>query len=145
MVQVGYTIGLIVFGLLLLIGLVWTAVGAAYREVGVFLGGASFAIAIAVVGFLTLWPFDMQYHSYVMTAGTVKSLQLRQYAEDHGTTQYYGVEFADGRIRKCGDLRCGLLKPGDDLTLWCVREYQFGPTDAGWTCDWGSSTRVKAQ
>lgn len=151
MVQTGYVTCLIIPGILILVfatGAVICGIGAIrdryQNDLWFFCGLWSLCLVVcAGLLFAVAWPFDMQYHSYQLTSGTVKSVVTRQYAEDHGSTDYFGIEFTDGRIRKCNDMRCGLLKPGDQLKLWCVREYQFGPTDAGWGCDWNSSPRVK--
>jgi hypothetical protein len=42
------------------------------------------------------------------------------------------------QIYRCDDSRCSLLKPGDELSLWCIREWQQASTP-GYDCNFGDS------
>jgi hypothetical protein len=91
-----------------------------------------------------LYPYDMQYHRYKHVEGTVSSIEARMLADGDGTTQNYAVRFETDDTYRCDDSRCSLVKPGDQLSLWCIREWQYAST-SGWGCRFDKSRRAGAQ
>lgn len=113
---------------------------------GVLLGWAYGLIvaALVIAGIFTAmtWPpFNSEYHSYKQVSGVVTEVQGRLVGEDRSTNQVFAVRLAGSdQIYRCDDTRCALLKPGDTLTLWCMREWQQASTP-GYVCNFGASTR----
>lgn len=94
-------------------------------------------LVVCSVGLWALWPLDMEYHQWRRVSGPVAAVQARMMGDGSGgTTQQYAVRYVDGRQRRCDDTRCSLLRPGDDLTLWCIREWQWAAED-GYACRYG--------
>jgi hypothetical protein len=94
-------------------------------------------LSLSVAGF---WPYDMEYHRYRHVAGVVDQTEARMLADGGGgTTQQYAVRLReDASIYRCDDSRCSLLKPGDRLSLWCIREWVYASTP-GWGCQFDHS------
>lgn len=101
----------------------------------VFWGGVACLVLTVVITAVALFPYDMQYHSYRHVEGSVDAVQARMIGDgDGGTTQMFAVRFSgDGTAYRCDDSRCSLLKPGNHLSLWCIREWQYAST-SGWVC-----------
>ncbi len=99
--------------------------------------GAPVALLLVVGLFIgTAWPpFNMDYHSYRQVHGTVADVQARFLGDGNSTSQMYAVRLADsGQIYRCDDTRCSLLKPGDQVWLWCIREWVQASTP-GYDCN----------
>lgn len=142
-VSIAFVAGLSVASLVALLSLICIPIGIWWRREdphygmgGMLIVGAAIALA-ATVG-LSLWafyPYDMQYHQYRKVTGTVQNIQARMLAENKGTTQQYALKLDKGTYR-CDDSRCSLLKPGDPVALWCIRDWQYS-SESGWRCRWG--------
>lgn len=101
----------------------------------VFLG-AVVAVAAVVMFTAGAWPpFNMDYHQYRSVHGTVAEVQDRFLGGEHGSTQLFAVRLAGSdQVYRCDDTRCSLLKPGDEVWLWCKREWQQASTP-GFVCN----------
>jgi hypothetical protein len=97
------------------------------------------AAVLAAVTLWWAWPLDMQYHQFRLTEGTVVAVSSPRIlgSSDGGqVSQVYAVDIAGVGVRRCDDTRCALLQPGDWLSLWCERDYQWASTP-GWVCRFG--------
>lgn len=146
MISIGFVVGCICAGIFLIAGGAATGAGLYMRRhdddwLIAFIPGV---LCVLVTAGLTAWgmfPYDMQYHRYKHVAGTVDNVQTRLLADgDSGTTQNFAVRLREaGDIYRCDDTRCSLLKPGDHLELWCIREWQYAAT-SGWVCKFDKTT-----
>lgn len=104
----------------------------------IFVGGGLLVLLVTIGIFIVAtWPlFDMEYHSYKLVNGQVAESQSRLLAEGKGTTQNFAVMLAGTNdIYRCDDTRCSLLKPGDHIWMWCIREWQQAATP-GYVCNY---------
>lgn len=101
---------------------------------------AYFAAVVFFIGFAVgLYPYDMEYHSYRHVQGTVAATQPRLLRNGDSTSQYYALRLReDGKTYRCDDTRCSLIKQGDQVALWCIREYEYAST-SGWGCRFDST------
>ncbi len=103
-----------------------------------FGGGILLAVIVVAATIGLSWPtFDMEYHRYKPVGGTIDQIQPRMLADgDGGTSQMFAVRFRGvGTMFRCDDSRCSLLKPGDQLWLRCIREWQYA-AEHGWKCNY---------
>lgn len=140
----GFTAGLTVTIVLAVICLAVVAWGLVYSRtaaydavdgwwlVGVGAVGLLITVAAAAIAF---YPYDMQYHRYKPVTGTVEESTARMLASgDGGSTQQFAVRFVGSpQVYRCDDTRCALVKPGDRLSLNCIRDYEYAST-SGWRC-----------
>jgi hypothetical protein len=150
--SLGFIIGSIIAGLLIVIGIVGLFVGSALRRrgdrdygEGAMVLGFSIALLVITCGATAFidYPYDMQYHRYVHVEGTIDVIEARMLADgDGGTSQNYAVRFKEsGDTYRCDDSRCTPLKSGDWLSLWCIREWQYASTP-GWVCNFDRSKQA---
>ncbi len=100
----------------------------------VFWGGILAATVIVAISAASLYPYDMEYHRYKHVTGTVDRVEARMLADGEATSQQYAVRYqGTGEVYRCDDSRCSLLRQGDQLELWCIREWQYAST-SGWVC-----------
>jgi hypothetical protein len=105
------------------------------------MGGISL-LAVAVV--LALFPlvgwalvgFNGEYMAYHPVSGKVDQIASRQIADGKGMSQRY-VFTIGGQPYGVDDTRAALVKPGDTVSLNCVREFVWGSTNNGYACNWG--------
>lgn len=100
-------------------------------------GGVAAVIILGITGFID-FPFSAPYHEYQVVSGKVQSVESRLIASNEsggGTTQVFPVQIG-GQTYKCDDTRCAQLKPGSDVTLLCIKEWEFNGTP-GFECNWG--------
>ena len=142
-ISLSFVVGLSVAGFFAFIAFLTLVGGIIYRIKAGWGQDAWIPITIgAVVLVVTLsfsawgfFPYKMEYHQYRHVAGTVDQVEARMLASgDKGTTQNYAVRLReDGQTYRCDDSRCSLLKPGDHISLWCIREWQYAST-SGYRC-----------
>jgi hypothetical protein len=101
-------------------------------------------VVLVVGGAWTFWPFSMEYHQYTHVQGTVAAdVDARLLGTGVGNTrnvsQVYAVPIEHAGIFRCDDTRCGLLHKGDQIALWCMRQYQWASTP-GWVCRYDRSS-----
>lgn len=80
-----------------------------------------------------LWgwhPYDMRYHRYVHVEGIVREVGVQMLDGD----QVHAIKIGDVTY-ECDDARCSLVKSGQRLSLWCIREYRANATH-GWRCNY---------
>lgn len=154
MISISFVVGLIVVGLFVLLSVVSILGGRAILRHDLtfdsdFLGplwiwvGSAFLTLTLGISAWGFYPYDMQYHRYKHVEGTVDVAEARMLADgDGGTTQNFAVRFKEtGETYRCDDTRCSLLKPGDYLSLWCIREWQYAST-SGWNCRFDKTRQV---
>lgn len=109
------------------------------RKVGrVWVGPAAFVALLFVVWMLfAFYPWNSAYHQYREVDGTVTQVSSRLVAGDKATNQKFVVTL-QGSSQQFGidDTRASLLKPGDAVTLSCIKSYQYG-AQFGYNCNWG--------
>lgn len=89
-------------------------------------------IPIAALGF---YPFNMAYHSYRPVSGVVEKIDSRFISTGSKSTETkFVVKFAgDSQLYGCTDTRCANTKPGERLSLACIRVWQYAGVD-GYDC-----------
>lgn len=90
------------------------------------------ALAVVIIGAISLLPYDMAYHSYRTHAGVVSSNKATQQQQDWVIT-FQG----SNRQYDCGETRCSQALPGDTLELRCVKSNVWQATDY-YDCLFGS-------
>lgn len=96
-------------------------------------------IVLGIIG-LAMWPWQAEYHQYRPVHGTVANISNRFVGGDHSTSQKFVVTLTSGSQQYgITDTRAALLKPGDPVSLRCIRVYEYGSNDAGYDCKWGQS------
>jgi heme/copper-type cytochrome/quinol oxidase subunit 2 len=147
-VSLSFIVGLIVAGLITVAGIVVTVLGVrwwrreradrSYSETE-FAAVTTIAGIVAVVVTLGIsawvfFPYSMEYHQFRHVEGNVQDVQSRFLGDGKSTSQNYAVRLTeDGQTYRCDDSRCSLLKPGDHISLWCIREWQYAST-SGYRC-----------
>jgi hypothetical protein len=138
MISVWYIVGWVVIAVCLLIGVGFTIFGLSDGDGTVvwLLGVPTIVLTLAIGGWGMWPPFDMEYHRYKHVAGTVDSIDPRMLSDGQGgTSQLYPIRLReDGQTYRCDDSRCALVKPGDRIELWCIRQWQYASTH-GWVCN----------
>lgn len=102
---------------------------------------AGVVLVVATVG-VSAWaffPYRMEYHQFRHVQGTVQDVQSRFLGDGKSTSQNFAVRLnEDGQTYRCDDSRCSLVKPGDHISLWCIREWQYAST-SGYQCRFDST------
>lgn len=100
------------------------------------------ALAVEFALLLVVWfPFQTDYLKHQVIGGRVAAVSSRFLASGTnggGSTQKFAVQLINGTVVGCNDTRCSLLKPGDEVELYCTKSWQWGGT-AGWDCNWGAA------
>ena len=101
--------------------------------------GTSVILAIIVISsVIGYWPLQSEYHQYRQVNGTVAKISSRFVGGANSTNQKFVVVLTSGSQQYgITDTRASLLKPGDRVTLRCIRVYEYGSNDAGYECKWG--------
>lgn len=104
---------------------------------------ARIAVTVAVVTVLVTamftFPWEKQYHYWDDKAGVVAEIESRLLKDGDGMSEKFVVRY-EGSTQEygCEDTRCALVKPGDELTLRCMRVWEYSGTD-GWDCSYVGS------
>ena len=145
--HLGYIIGLPILSGLAMAALVCTAVSTWFwredRRDNVYLSNwgpaalfaAGFSVLFIALAIGSAFPFDTSYHRYYKVAGEVQEIQHRLIKAGDGMAERY-VFVIDGKPHAVDDTRATLTKKGDNVSLWCSKEYQY-MGDSGWACEWG--------
>lgn len=107
---------------------------------GMWAGISWLGVVLYVMSMLFVyWPLDAAYHQYRPVSGTVDSISSRIVSSgDGGSDQNFVVTLTSGPQQyTIGDSRAALLKHGDHVSLFCVRQYDYGSNNAGYGCKWG--------
>ena len=142
--HIGYMVGVTLFGAAagatLLAAIIFATLWVRderYVDDWPFFTGVSFVaflVSVACLG-ITLFPFDTSYHKYYKVAGEVQDIEHRLIKAGEGMAERY-VFVIDGKPYAVDDTRATLTKEGDNVSLWCSKEYQY-MGDSGWACEWG--------
>lgn len=93
-----------------------------------------FALCFIVGMFIGMYPYEAQYHSYTPFSGQVEEINSRLIGIDGGSEQKFVVKFVGNDVEYgVYDTRMASVEPGQNLSLQCVREWQFEGID-GWDC-----------
>lgn len=110
------------------------------RRRGITVGVVALVALLLFTGgmFAAYFPLDAAYHQYRQVDGTVRTITNRIVAAgDHGSETEYAVTFAGSSQQFfVADTRAAKVKPGDRLTLACVRGFNYGGADE-FDCNWG--------
>jgi len=81
-----------------------------------------------------MYPWRWEYHEWRPVSGTVASVDSRLNRTDSGTEEKFVVTF-EGNRQQYGvlDTRAATLRPGDRLSITCVRRWQWSGTH-GFDC-----------
>lgn len=150
-ISLAFVVGIVLTGLAVLLGAAIVAFGWRVRRMAhrsadgpnkkdrLFVGAALIVLGAITVGGtagLAAWgffPYDMQYHQFTRVDGRVESVQMRFLGANGATTQNFAIRLAGGGTYRCDDSRCALVKAGDTVQMWCIREWQYASTP-GWAC-----------
>jgi len=104
-------------------------------EYGMGIALASIALAATYIGVsVGMIPWQARFHHWTKVQGTVTNVSSRFLADGKATTQNFVVTI-NGKPYRIDDTRGALLKPGDQVALWCKPVYQFTGT-SGEACNW---------
>lgn len=101
--------------------------------------------ALAVVGFWWgMYPWAAEYHHWVPKSGTVETVDSRLISAGQSSMEDKFVVKFQGSDQQYGvlDTRAAGLKPGDHLTITCVKRWQWSGTH-GYDCNFVSLERAK--
>lgn len=144
-VSTGYEIALWAgIGFTILFLLVGSLVGAVLAEnrwaLGLLWGPAVAGCFAIIYAAMFTWgaypPLNSAYHTYVPTTIQVASTSSRLLGDGNSTTQYFAIQDKEGNTYRCDDTRCSVLKPGQFVTLMCVKEFETNGTP-GESCNFG--------
>jgi amino acid transporter len=107
--------------------------------------GIGFTVIAASIGALLWWgmyPWQAEYHQWRAVAGTVATVNSRLTATDVGTMQDKYVVTFQGNAQEYGvlDTRAAAVRPGDKLTITCVRRWQWSGAH-GYDCNFVDAVR----
>lgn len=145
----GTIAGLVTIGLVLLLCLGGAALGALAIYDREPAAGAGWIIGSLAVALLCLggWWWGMafttssDYHAWNVKEGTVEKVSKRLVSNgDKGMSERF-VVVMDGQPYGIDDTRASLVKVGDQVSLRCKKDYQWGvPREAhGWACRWNGT------
>ncbi|MFD5245034.1 hypothetical protein ACFWIW_10845 [Amycolatopsis sp. NPDC058340] len=127
----------------------WTLGGKHAREDATFAVRLSWLapVVTAAVLALTWWgmyPWKHEYHHWTPVAGVVETVDSRLVAAGENTMQDKFVVKFTGNDQQYGvlDTRAAGLKPGDRLTITCVRIWQWTGSH-GYDCNFISLERAR--
>ena len=147
MISIGYLVGAILMGLLVLAGLVATVItfmiGRNEDEPMIKWGGSGAWLAGTAVAFgFWAWAahpsFDMDYHTYNNVTGIVEKVDGRMVTEGEGMSEKIVVLLDDGQEYGCLDTRCTLIELGHVVEMSCIKGYSYYGADY-FDCDFIST------
>lgn len=101
---------------------------------GVAIGCWVISVLILVSTLSGFYPYKTEYHKFIAHYGPVAQIADRQIASGNGMETKYVVTFEnDNQQYGCSDTRCALVKPGDVLSLSCIKDWEWAATD-GYNC-----------
>lgn len=108
---------------------------------GLLWGPAVGAIWTIIYSAIFLWaaypPLNSAYHTYVPTTIQVATTSSRFLGDGNGgTNQFFAIQDKTGNTYRCDDTRCSVLKPGQFVTLMCVKEFETNGVP-GEDCNFG--------
>jgi hypothetical protein len=128
--DLAYIIGMSVIGFITVIALVFMVVGIRLREGVPIASGGGVALICVVLMLLVSFPYDKQYHAYYPVTGTVQQVDKRL-LPDGDSMQEKIVVLYEGSSQQfgCEDTRCASVRPGDELSLKCITDWDFQGAD----------------
>jgi hypothetical protein len=79
------------------------------------------------------------YHAWNVKEGRVEKISKRLVSNgDKGMQERFVFRLEDGQLYGVDDTRASLVESGDDVSLKCKKDYEWGvPREAhGWACKW---------
>ena len=140
MISIAFVVGAIatVLGLVVCVGLL--IYSRRTDSAGLSLGAAGGGLVILLASAYFFFPYKAEYHYYAKTTGTVEEAKGRLLAggNNQAPTENFAVRFRGSeQIYRCDDSRCALAKPGDKITLYCIKDWQW-VGESGYVCRYGS-------
>lgn len=125
----------------------WRATDHTYDDEGPLwlTGGITTGVCAALTGALLWWgmyPWKAEYHQWRAVTGTVASVDSRLTSTSQGGMEDKYVVTFEGNDQEYGvlDTRAAAVKPGDTLTITCVRRWQWSGSH-GFDCNFVDFTR----
>ena len=133
----GFTVGLWIAVIVAMVSIAAIVVDIKwdFDGAGIVGGSLGLLITLVVVGIST-WPWEAQYHQWRPVSGQVEEISSRMIADGKAMSQRF-VVVIDGQPYGIDDTRASLLKVGDEVSLMCIREWQWASTP-GDACRWVS-------
>lgn len=105
------------------------------RRVGVLIGVAAALIVVGIAASpLGFYPYQAQYHRWEPVQGTVDQVAKRIVNDGDGITEKFVVRFEGNQQEYgCEDTRCAVVDRGDQVSLACIRVWQYAGLD-GYDC-----------
>lgn len=119
-------------------------IGERRAALGLWLLGVVALAATTVGTWWGMYPWKTEYHHWTPVAGVVDTVDSRLVStgdktmEDKFVVKFRGGDAQYGVL----DTRAAGLKPGDKLTITCVRQYQWAGTH-GYDCNFVSLERAR--
>ena len=93
-------------------------------------------VVVLVGTAVAMFPYKYEYHSYRPVSGTVEQVNNRFLPSGDSVEQKFVVKLAgDPQPYGVQDTRAALLKPGDRVSLKCLKKWQWSAR-AGYDCRW---------
>lgn len=104
-----------------------------------FWGGCAAVVVTVVVTGVLMWPWQLEYHQWRPVGGPVDEVNPPVWTVTLSGQQWFAVRIqGDAQTYSCADVRCALLKRGDQLAMMCKRKWQYAGTP-GYECEFVSS------
>ena len=104
------------------------------------------AVTVLGIGAATWWgmyPWEAEYHHWTPKSGVVDTINSRIVPGGSAVEQKFVVQFAgENQQYAVTDTRAAGLRPGDRLTITCVRRWQWSGTP-GYDCNFVSMERAR--
>lgn len=102
-------------------------------------GALALAFITGLIYGIAMIPWSAEYHQWRPVAGQVQQVDSRlvETSSGDGVRERY-VVVIDGRPYAVDDTRAALLKTGDQVSLMCIREWEWA-SDPGYACRWGKT------
>lgn len=117
--------------------------GSDYDRLHFVVAGVVALVVSWAVWLWAMWPLAYDYHHWIPVQGNIEKISKRLVSDgDKGMSQRYVVVIHE-QPYGVDDTRASLLKAGDNVSLACKREFEWGvPREAnGWACRWRGVSR----
>jgi len=103
-------------------------------------GCAVSALTTVVIAAISFFPYGAEYHQWRAVSGTVAAVDSRLVTQGSSSLSERFVVTFEGSSQPFAidDTRAATVRPGDDLTIACKREWVYASVD-GYGCRWATS------